>query len=307
MFCRHNRLTGRCPICAREEEAQRPKPAGRAPSSRTASSRSTGSSRGPAASKSSSTSGRRSSTRMVTRKLARAEDDGYRNPLVPGLKATADAERLAAALAWSAERLRPPGPYQPLTEIDDTDDALWLAFLLALVGPDAVERQATLVEERPPWTAAAPAILTSSESKTAAAFRAWAARSGTPAAAFEGEPAWDAERRFARLFERLALPGFSRAQRYELLCAVGAAELYPLTADALRVDGDDDPATLAAKRLLVSGDRMLLERRARDLVSACDVPIAALDRALVLWAAPATPVPSVDEVPAPIRRALRLP
>lgn len=243
---------------------------------------------------------------MVTRKLARAEDDGYRNPLVPGLKATADAERLAAALAWSGERLRPPGPYPVLAEIDNADDALWLAFLLALVQPDAVERQAALMEDRPRWADADPDILTDSERLTAAAFRAWAQRSGTPAAAFAGESAWDAERRFARLFERLALPGFSRAQRYELLCAAGAAELYPLTADALRVGGDDDAATVAAKRLLVSGDRMLLERRARQLATACGVPIAALDRALVLWAAPATPVPDVKEIPASIRRTLRL-
>ena len=43
---------------------------------------------------------------------------------------------------------------------------------------------------------------------------------------------------------------------------------------------EDDATTLAAKRLLVSGDRMLLERRARDLAEACELPIAALDRGL---------------------------
>jgi hypothetical protein len=42
---------------------------------------------------------------VVTRKLARATDDGYRNELVPGIKATADAERLAQALAIAVDRL----------------------------------------------------------------------------------------------------------------------------------------------------------------------------------------------------------
>jgi len=36
---------------------------------------------------------------MVTKRLVRATEDGYRHDLVPGVKATADAERLAAALA----------------------------------------------------------------------------------------------------------------------------------------------------------------------------------------------------------------
>ena len=45
----------------------------------------------------------------MTRKLARAANDGYRNPLVPGLRATADAERLAIALTDAAVRLEPPG------------------------------------------------------------------------------------------------------------------------------------------------------------------------------------------------------
>ena len=53
---------------------------------------------------------------VVTRRLARAADDGYRNPLVPGLRATADAERLAAALTAAAARLEPPGPYPAIAD-----------------------------------------------------------------------------------------------------------------------------------------------------------------------------------------------
>jgi len=39
------------------------------------------------------------------RQMARATDDGYRSPLVPGLKASTDAERLADELAFAATRL----------------------------------------------------------------------------------------------------------------------------------------------------------------------------------------------------------
>ena len=48
----------------------------------------------------------------------------------------------------------------------------------------------------------------------------------------------------------------------------------------------DDPATEAAKRLLVSGDKLLLERRARELAEACHVPVAALDHGLAAWNTP---------------------
>ena len=67
----------------------------------------------------------------------RAADDGYRNPLVPGLRATADAERLAAALAWADARLEPPGPHPAVAEEPDMEEAIWLAFLLALADPGA--------------------------------------------------------------------------------------------------------------------------------------------------------------------------
>src|SRR5215208_437900 len=106
LFCRHNRLTAKCPICSKEMEAELrakapPRPASvrrtKPGSSKSARARRSGGAR---------------SGGMVTRRLARAADDGYRNPLVPGLRATADAERLAAALLAAAERLEPPGPYE---------------------------------------------------------------------------------------------------------------------------------------------------------------------------------------------------
>ena len=95
-----------------------------------------------------------------------------------------------------------------------------------------------------------------------------------------GDAGWSPERRFCRGLERLALPGFGRAARFALLAGLGAAGLYPLAADALHLRIEDDVTTEAAKRPLVSGDALLLERRAADLAQACGLPLSALDRGL---------------------------
>lgn len=296
MFCRHNRLTAHCTICRKELEAALPS----APSRPRTTTRETA--KAPAG-RASGTSGR--TGRLVTRKLARAVDDGYRNPLVPGLKATADAERLAAALTAAARRLEPPGPHQAVVAEPDKDEATWLAFLLALVGPDAEDLHAAIVADHPTWASGDAPELPGALASTADAYRAWAERAGGQVAAFEGEAGWTPPRRFGRVFERLALPGFGRGPRYELLNVLGAAGLYALRADALRPGSDDDATTLAAKRLLVSGDRMLLDRRARDLAEATEVPVGALDRGLATWGDPAHDVPDV-EIGDAMRRALKL-
>jgi len=272
MFCRHNRLTSKCPICSRElEENLRAK----APV-RHVTPRKTGASSTPR-SRSAST---RSGSRLVTRKLARAADDGYRNPLVPGIKATADAERLAHALTQAHRRLEPPGPYPVIDEIPDIEHATWLAFLFALA-PELRD----VIEEVRPRPEDDLSELPEPKQRTATAYRAWVERAGSQERAFTGEEHWSPERRFGRVFERLALPGFTRAMRFDLLTALGAADIYPLEADALHF-GEDDATTLAAKRALVSGDRMLLERRARELATAADLPIAAFDRGLAVWGTP---------------------
>jgi hypothetical protein len=274
MFCRHNRLTSKCPICSRELDESlrsqvparpaRPRPKTSSPAAR----------------------GRaRSGGGVVTRKLARAADDGYRNPLVPGLRATADAERLAVALTRAAERLEFPGPYAGVAEEPDLERATRLAFLIAL--------------------GAADGELTPAQQRTADAYEAWVQRAGTQQAAFTGEASWTPERRFGRLFERLALPGFPRAARFDLLAALGAAERYPLAADAVHFI-EDDAATLAAKRALVSGDRLLLERRARDLAEAAELPLAALDRGLATWGTPGEHVDLTVEPAPAVAAALSL-
>ena len=113
LFCRHNRMTARCPICSKELEAElRAKAPPRPPGIRRAAAAPRA--RRPAAERPGG---------LVTRRIARAEDDGYRNPLVPGLRATADAERLAAALALAAERIEPPGPYEVVATEPDREQA----------------------------------------------------------------------------------------------------------------------------------------------------------------------------------------
>ena len=159
----------------------------------------------------------------MTKRVARAADDGYRNPLVPGLRATADAERLATALAWADARLEFPGPHPAVAEEPVQDEAFWLAFLLALVPPGAHELHEAIVASRPSWSSAEAPEIPGADPRTIPAYRAWAERAGSQAEAFLGEPAWSPERRFGRAFERLALPGLNRTARYELLLTLGAA------------------------------------------------------------------------------------
>jgi hypothetical protein len=133
------------------------------------------------------------------------------------------------------------------------------------------------------------------------AYRAWAQRAGGQQAAFTGERAWTPERRCDRLFERLALPGFGRAGRYDLLVTLGRLGVVDVRASTLQLT--DDATTIAAKRVFGIGDKMLLERRARDLADAAELPVETFDLALFNWAAPArgratmgsTAAPSDDE------------
>jgi hypothetical protein len=290
-------MTANCPICSREMEADL---RAKAPSRSRPPARSAG---GAAARRSSPA---RSRGGVVTRRLARAADDGYRNALVPGLRATADAERLAAALAAAAQRLEPPGPYPEVATEPDVEEAAWLAFLLALAGPEAPALQEAVLAARPRWATGELPDLPPEREHTAAAYRAWAQRAGSQAAGFSGEEAWSPRRRFARVFERLALPGFARAARFELLAVLGAAGVFALEADSLFLAAGEDRTTEAAKRLLVSGDKLLLERRARELAEACEVPLAALDRGLAVWGTPGDAVDLAGELPAAVRAALDL-
>ena len=95
--------------------------------------------------------------------------------------------------------------------------------------------------------------------RAVAAYRAWAERAGGQGAALAGEPHGLPERRFDRAFERLALPGVGRGQRFEFLLTAGALGLADLRAAALHLLGADrDPAVVAAKRVFGIGDLLLV-------------------------------------------------
>lgn len=289
-FCRHNRFLQNCPICRPPEPAPgAPKRPARAPSAR------------PRSAGGGATRTARSSAVRV-RQLAQAADDGYRNELVAGLKATADAERLAAELAFAAARLEefaddPPGLYADVVTIDDPEEALWLAFLVALLCPveDAQDPFAAVREAHVPWASGelprldvargprAQVADPAAGQKTVVAYRGWAQRAGGQQAAFAGEPSWTPQRRFDRVFERLSLPGFGRGGRYELLVSLARLDVIDAQPTALKFT--DDPTTLAAKRVFGIGDTVLLERRALALAEATAVPIEALDLALHNWGA----------------------
>ena len=76
------------------------------------------------------------------RRELRAEDDGYRSELVPGLRASADASRLAREIAFSGSRLlalaaEPYGLYATISALaaEDLERATWACFLTAYLCP----------------------------------------------------------------------------------------------------------------------------------------------------------------------------
>jgi hypothetical protein len=297
-FCRHNRLIQNCPICSREQAIElrpivtssaprttQPRPG--TPRSRTA--RATSAPRGAGGS------------RVTVRRVARGADDGYRSPLLMGLKSSADVGRLAEELAFAAHRLTtlehdPPGLYREVADAGaDLEERTWLAFLIAYLSPlEGEEPFAEIERVRTSWRSGESPDLADVQtgprsahapgrgSRTVEAYRTWASRAGSQAAAYTGEAAWSPERRFARAFERLALPGLHRDARFDLLVTLGRLGLYDLRAASLALGGVND-VTVGAKRAFGIGDPLLLERRAGDLAQACGLPLEALDLALHNW------------------------
>ncbi|MGH2842745.1 MAG: hypothetical protein ACRDKL_04070, partial [Solirubrobacteraceae bacterium] len=247
-------------------------------------------------------SGRSGRAGVQVRRLARGAQDGYRSPLVPGLKSNQDAERLAQEIAFASTRLaamRAPSEIelwgQVADPVSDIEERTWLAFLIAYIGPDdSAQPFAAIQAARTPWSAGGQphwehvrpgprgAYDPARAALTVAAYRVWAERAGSQGLAFAGEPGWTPERRFERVFERLALPGMTRDARFELLTLLGRAGVHQMRASMLALSGENE-ATWAAKRALGIGDPLLLERRAAELAGACEAPLDALDLALHNW------------------------
>ncbi|MEY2532547.1 MAG: hypothetical protein QOF29_457 [bacterium] len=293
-FCRHNRLEANCPICSRKRDPAAP--GAPAPTARR-----------PAAPRSSSTTSKRRPARsgdLRVRRIARAADDGYEHDLVPGLRATVEAARLADEIAFSAARLDrlaedPPGLYAEVAALEDPEEAAWLAFLIAYVSPlEGAEPFAEIERVRVPWATGEVPDLGAVETGprtahdprrgtgTLEAYRAWSQRAGSQAAAYGGDPSWTPQRRFERAFERLALPGLGRGARYELLVLLGTLGVFDLRPWSLHLSDPMDAGTIAAKRIFGIGDAMNLQRRATELATAAGMPMEALDLALVNWARP---------------------
>ncbi len=240
---------------------------------------------------------------MTVRRLARDQDDGFQSALMPGVKSAAEAQRLADEVAFASARCnllraKPPGLYAAVADVAvDIEQRTWLAFQLAWLSPLAGDDPfSAIAAAHTSWDADAVAVPDperalagprgtydpGASARTAEAYRAWAARAGSQAAAFSGEPSWTPERRFARIYERLALPGLDRAVRFDLLVTLGCTGVYELAAGSLQLGGSD-PVTLAAKRILGIGDPLLLERRSAELASAFSVPLQALDLGFFNW------------------------
>jgi Alpha-glutamyl/putrescinyl thymine pyrophosphorylase clade 3 len=312
-FCRHNRFVERCPICRETVlNPAHPAPAeGQGRRSRTRTAKGTKDGRGgtgAGGARRALPHGRRRGGLHVVHEQ-RAEDDGYRTPLATGLRASADAERLAQEIGFAEGRLlalrtAPPDLYGEIREQEDTEQAMWMCFLSAylspLEGPDpfAGIRKALqadwragevpALEEIPlgPRTSHDPAR----GDATLRAYLQWAEHAGSQAQGFTGDPGWTPARRFERIFERLTLPGLGRMGRYELLVTAGRIGLCEVRAETLCFTNapgaaHDDLATLAAKRVFGIGDQMHLEHRAHELAKAMTVPMEAFDLALANWGA----------------------
>jgi hypothetical protein len=308
-FCRHNRFVQRCPICRETVPGlEPPRPPAKAARQTSAGVRS-GRTGGGATSR---TAGRGSTRRSMDVKVLREQrsaDDGYRCDLIPGVHSSEDAKRLVREIGFASGRLltltaAPPSLYAEARDCGDLEQATWMCFLAAYLSPlqgaqsFVGVRQALLsswgsgtvpdLEDVPlgPRTSHDP----SRGTETLIAYRRFAEHGGAQEAAFTGEPAWTPQRRFERLFERLALPGFGRMGRYDLLITLGRLGLYEMRADSLHLGTrtspvTSDPTPSAAKRVFGIGDPIHIERRASTLAQALATPIEALDLALSNWSA----------------------
>jgi hypothetical protein len=246
---------------------------------------------------------------MTVRRLAREATDGYASALVPGIRAIADAERLAEELGFAVTRLHalatdPPGLYGEVANGADTlEERTWLAVQIAVLSPLDGSGEAgsdtdpfrSISRARTSWASGDSLALddvalgprgvadAARAARVCVAYRAWASRLGSQAAGLAGEPSWTPERRFDRAFERLgALAGMERGVRYDLLVTLGRLGVYELRGERLHVGGGDQ-VTLAAKRILGIGDPLLLQRRAEALAHACELPMEALDLGFFNW------------------------
>ncbi len=315
-FCRHNRFVDRCPICRESAPGQTQMRRVSKPKRGTGSDAQSGAGRGASARAGAGTRGqagriapvRGRNQEVRVRRETRSEDDGYRNELVPGLRSSEDARRLAAEVGFACGRLlalgaAPPSFYAQARACGDIEQATWMCVLAAYLSPlqgegpfDGIGAALGSCDWRsgsvPDLQGVALGPRTSHDpargAETLVAYRRFVEHAGSQQRAFAGEPEWTPQRRFARLFERLALPGFGRMGRYDLLITLGGLGLYELCGDSLQLvtrspQAASDHTPQAAKRVFGIGDPIIVERRAQALSQAASTPVQALDLALYNW------------------------
>jgi hypothetical protein len=271
----------------------------------------------------------------------RGADDGYRCELVPGLRSSHDARRLLEEVSFAAGRLHalaaaPAGVYAAAVALageGDLEQASWLCFLAAYLSPldgetpfigiagaPSLDQTDDLRDEAIEALPLGPRTChrQGRGASTLRAYLSWAQRAGSQQRALGGDSSWSAERRFERVFERLAIPGFPRWGRYELLVSLGGLRLYELRADSLHLAaaaatpraadsglsprGDaasgSDPVLAAAKRIFGIGDPLLLERRSSRLAEELGAPLEALELGFFNWFSPQRATLGFAEAPA---------
>ena len=153
--------------------------------------------------------------------------------------------------------------------------------------PEAPELQAAIRDARPSWAAGEAPDLPGERARTAGAYRAWVERAGHPGGGVPGRGRVDG-RAALRARVRAARAARLRPRARASTCSPRSAPPAATSCAPANCSSavGEDATTEAAKRVLVSGDKLLLERRARELAEACDVPLAALDRGLAIWGTP---------------------
>lgn len=244
---------------------------------------------------------------LKVRRVHRSVEDGYEHELIVGVRASGDALRLASELAFATARLTqlgadPPGLLASALLEDSREEALWTLFLVAYLSPleEVDDPFGAITAAYVPWAGGELPVLDGVNLgpraahdprrgvDTLAAYRTRASKAGGQEVLLSAEASLTPGRRFDRAFERLSLPRFPRAARYEFLTLAGGLGLLDVQPSSLLLAAAEamDPTLLAAKRIFGIGDAINLQRRASELLGAVGVAPAALDLALVNWGRP---------------------
>ena len=253
---------------------------------------------------------RRSRRRRRARASGRARAGG-RLPLAAGPRRQGErGGRAARARRSRSPRARlalladdPPGLYGEVARAaTDREEALWLAFLIAYLGPlDGEDPFAGVRAARTSWASGELPQLDDVAARPAHGARPRARRRDARGLPRVGRARRLAGRRVrgrggvdaraplrARVrAARAAGPAPRRALR-PARDARRSSALHDMRAGTLQLGGADE-TTVAAKRVFGIADTLLLERRASELAAAGELPLAALDLGAVELEPPAAP------------------